>query len=303
MLNQRSTYWVRARPVNVSGVPGAWTAAIKFRTLDGDAQDLTVPNILAEPALVVLPEKPQSIFAGGALVAGHPLSNMFLDAPVAAHLKGDFASGEFSYGLYLDTGGVPIDTIAMLHTNLDEAARVTISAYNLPNFTEQTILLGNVPFRASANLPQRVGFNGLFRFTETPKRYISIEWRSKAPLTQVTHLVIGKSIVSKNVANEKTQVPQPLTSIERKRSGNPDRVRGFPMRKVDFDLVAIDQTKYETLYGQLDYREGQPVLVVPNSKPGPFLHDRILYGDLGGGRSVMQYSNLYRRSFSISSLI
>ena len=119
----------------------------------------------------------------------------------------------------------------------------------------------------------------------------------------VDHLIMGQNRVSKNHALEKIETPAPFTSSERKRSGIVDRVRGMPMRKVDFELQMLTEAQYETIYGDLWRLENEPVLVVPNSKSGAFLHDRILFGDLTGGRTVNPSSPRYNRQFTINSII
>src|SRR3546814_14079108 len=94
------------------------------------------------------------------------------------------------------------------------------------------------------------------------------------------------------MAADKNEVGVDLGSLERLRSGNPNRIRGYRMRRVDFDLAALTEAQYETQYGDLHWRVGgtDPVLIVPNSKSGAFLQDRILYGAITAGRPVNSYS-------------
>ena len=75
------------------------------------------------------------------------------------------------------------------------------------------------------------------------------------------------------------------------------------MRRVEFDISMMTEAQYELAYGDLHRFENEAVLVVPNSKTGAFLHDRILFGDLRGSRTVNPFTPRYTRSFTIESLI
>jgi hypothetical protein len=119
----------------------------------------------------------------------------------------------------------------------------------------------------------------------------------------VEHIAVGLNRKSKNHALEKTETPLNLGSKERTRSGNPDRVQGLKMRRVEFDLAWLTETQSETLYHEIGSWLDEPVFVVPNSKAGAFLHDRMLYGDLKTIRTVQPSSLHYTRTFGVESLI
>src|SRR3546814_10777790 len=128
---------------------------------------------------------------------------------------------------------------------------------------------------ASANVPGRPGYHGLFRLpAAVSKEYWRVDITATLPgnLLHLEHAVFGKNRVTKNMAADKNEVGVDLGSLERLRSGNPNRIRGYRMRRVDFDLAALTEAQYETQYGDLHWRVGgtDPVLLVPNSKSGAF---------------------------------
>lgn len=306
-LNQRCTYFARARTRLGSGLAEPWSNVVGFRTADGAAQVFPNGGVLIEPALVVKPEPVLNLAASGAggPTAGFPASNLVRDAPVGCRIAGNFSVGLNYFGITFERGGAQIDTAAILNTNFPEDSMIRIYGTDNPDYqTGGIVLLASQPFRASPNLPGRRGYHGVFRFAELAKQYITIEITSPTlKYAHIEHLVVGKARVSKNFSTEKTEQPVPQTSIERRRSGIVDRQKGYPMRKVDFDISAMSETQYETLYGDLHLYQNEPVLVVPNTRANAFLHDRILYGDLSGGRVVNVNSPIFTRGFTVESLI
>lgn len=304
-LNAGSVYYVRARARLNNGTVDDWSLPAAFMTLAGGARDTSPAAVMIEPASLVLPAP--IVSAGAAnIVAGFPIENLFRDSPTAMRKTQDAANEHY---FDVQIGGQPIDTVALLNTNLPEAATWYLQASQVPIVTVDDIKYSSpiIPFRASPNLPQRAGFHGLMRLA-APQSYPF--WRiriSGAPLTanmlHAEHFIIGLNRVSRNHAVEKTETPTPQTTVERKRSGVPDRVSGYPMRKAEFELANLTEAQYETLYGELWRRENDAALVVPNSKAGAFLHDRILYGDLTAGRAVNTTSPRYTRQFGINSVI
>ena len=299
-LNQRATYFARCRARRANGAIDDWSATEAFRTSNGAARDLTPGTVLIEPALVVTPEAVLEWRGGG--VAGFPASNLGVDAPVGWKVTNN---GNVTM-LDLRVAGGPIDTIAVLNTNLPEAARISVAVADsfdgLAN-GPATNVVAAAAFRASPNLPGRPGYHGLFRFAPQQKRFWRLAIQSPGPMTWIEHVVLGRNRVTKNHSVDKTESPIPRGSVERQRSGIPDRVTGLPMRKVEFDISMLTEAQYEEAYGDLAAWENEAVLVVPNSRAGAFLHDRILYGDLKGSRTFNPASPRFSRSFSIESLI
>jgi hypothetical protein len=303
-LNQRTTYWVRTRNRSSAGVVDDWGNTEIFRTADGLAQAVAPAAVMIEPAALVTPLTAAQIITTGD-VAGFPVSNLFRDAPVAwrgtPNSNGDYA-------IYLRMAGQPFDTVALLNHNIPEGVTVTVTGGSTQalsdsggDFTFAT------PARASLNLPGRPGYHTLARLPVVRNsNWVRIVISAPActgNILQIGSLIIGLNRVSKNHAVEKTESPAPLTTSDRKRSGIVDRVKGLPMRKVDFELQMLTEAQYETIYGDLWRYEGEPVLVIPNTKAGGFLHDRILYGELTGGRIVNATSPRYTRSFTVNSII
>jgi hypothetical protein len=304
-LNQSADYYMRARRRYSDGsVDRDWTATVGARTKDGMPQAVAPQKIMIEPTLMVLPS-PILNFADtlNVTVPGYPMQNLARDSPVA--WRGIHPT-TFICAFNVPT---PIDTIAVLNTNLGESATMQIRAGNTvvqatgasPLFQTETM-----PFRASANLPGRNGYHGLYRLGAQrtyPWWSITIVAAPIAGMIHVEHLIAGVAMVSKNHSNDKNETAAPLTTVSRSRAGVADRVFGRPMRKVDFDLSFVSEAQYETIYGRLWQQQNNPVLVVPNAKEGGFLHDRILYGDLAQARIVNPSSPRFSMSLSINSII
>lgn len=298
-LNQRCTYFARAR---VAGELD-WSNVVAFRTTDGPAQSLAPSPVMIEPAMLFTPE-PVMDWSGTFTVAGFPESNLGRDAPVGwkSVVPGN------NHNLELQLTGAPVDTLAILNTNMPEAS--TIVLYAAPTIEDldsgaRVKLLDNVPFRASPNLPGRRGYHGLFSFPLTAGPFFRILFlgTKTANTLYVEHLLFGRNRVTKNHSVDKAETPSTKTTVERTRSGIPDRVAGIPMRKVEFDISMLTEAQYEASYGDLVYHENKPVFVLPNSKSGAFRHDRMLYGDLIGSKIYNPASPRYTRTFGVDSLI
>lgn len=302
-LNQRCRYYVRARTRLTSGVAEDWSPTLGFRTADGTAQTTTPASVMIQPAIIVLPE-PILATLGDSAVTGFPSFNVTRDAPVC--WQSTHAS---LHGITITTAGNPIDTIAVLNTNLPEATTVTIrgdnSSANLG--ASAAFILSGQNFRASANMPGRPGYHGLFRLSSPQSyRYWRLEFSvSTLPTTKAyfEHIILGLNRSSKNYSADMSESPLPLGTLERGRTGYPDRVQGLAMRRADFTLSYMTEAQFQTLYQDLIYRANEPVFVVPNSLAGVFLHDRMLYGDLSGGRVVHPSSPRFNRQFTVDSLI
>jgi hypothetical protein len=303
-LNQRATLFARARARLASGAVEEWSLTDSFRTADGAAQDTSPAAVMIEPAVIMLPERVTSWTASHA-ASGFPAANLGRDAPNG--WKAVHAGGLQSITAKLS--GAPIDTIAALNTNMPENSQITIMAApteaGLSDGSGRVVLASSVPFRASPNLPGRRGYHGLFGFgpVALPWWHIRFEGVKSADTLFVQHLLFGKNRVTKNHSVDKSETPMPLGSKERSRSGVPDFVDGMVLRKVEFDISMLTEAQYETAYGDLTYHENRPVLIVPNSKSGAFLHDRILFGDLKGSRIYNPSSPRFTRTFAVESLI
>jgi hypothetical protein len=305
-LNQLQTYFGRAREITAGGVMRAWVPVFGFRTAAGTAQDLTPPAIFQEPALIVVPEKILSIEVNNP-VAGYAALNLLHDGPAPARIAG--VGGGPSYTIYIQTAGAPVDTLALMGTNGAEALTVTISSGTTKASTDaNTAHLFQVPFRASANLPGRFGYHGLFRLPAIiSARWWRIQIQGAMPGTmlEAKYLALGKALKSKNYAADKRETFNDLGVMDRDYLGVPDRLPGIKTRSVEFEIATMTETVYETTYGDLHDRAGytDPVLVVPNSKPGAFLHDRILFGVMSGGQVSNPVSKYHTRRFKVDSII
>src|SRR3546814_5375042 len=83
----------------------------------------------------------------------------------------------------------------------------------------------------SSDLP---GYHGLFRLpAAVSKEYWRVDITATLPgnLLHLEHAVFGKNRVTKNMAADKNEVGVDLGSLERLRSGNPNRIRGYRMRR------------------------------------------------------------------------
>ncbi len=303
VLNQASTYYVRSREI-IAAVPGPWVATQAFRTSLTTAQTTTPAAVMITPAMIVVPN-PVLAWAADNVVAGYPVANLGLDAPVAWR-----SSHATVHAFNVTMAPETIDTIALLMSNAPEAATVTIKASNVaanvagaPSYS----VVGSA-FRASANLPGRYGYHGLFRLA-SPQAYtfwrVEITCAAPGALFHLEHAIFGLNRSSKNYSLDKSEAPLDFGSLERGRSGVPIRSRGARGRRIDFDLSRMSEAQNETIYQDLGRKVGltDPVLVVPNSKTGAFLHDRIAYGALTSMRTVNDASPIFTRSFSVESIL
>ena len=208
------------------------------------------------------------------------------------------------------TAGAPVDTLAVLETNAGEGATITVragatreAATSSPSYQR-----GPLPFRASPALPQRMGYHSLVRLPVAqsfPFWQVEIAGTFPGDIFAATYATLGLARRSKNFSADMTETPTDAGTLERDRSGIPSRVLGVRGRTVDFDLSRMSPADFETQYADLSRLVGHTelVLVVPNSKSGPFLHDRILLGNISAARSTRPYSASFNQSFSIDSLI
>lgn len=304
-LNQATTYYGRARSV-IEGIEQPWSEVAALRTLLDEARDLSAVAVTHAPTLLVVPEQVLE-WNSATTVAGFPTDNLGYDAPVAWRSQNPAA-----HAFTARMAAAPVDTIALLMSNAPESATVTVSA----GATEAnasggapTFSYGPVPFRASPNLDGRPGFHALLELPAAQAfAWWQVEIAAAVPggIFHLEHAVFGRNRKTKNHSVEKTETPTDLGSLARSRSGIPQRALGWRMRRVEFDISAMDEGQYEASYADLGWRVGniEPVLVVPNSKAGSYLHDRILYGALSSSSRISNIRGpLFTRSFSIDSLI
>jgi len=300
-LNAGSLYYFRARAKRADDTREDWSNVLAMRTLDGAARDISPAPVMIQPAMLVVPATPLSI-TGLDEDPGFPAANVLHDGPTIWQSSRDNTTSE----LRLEMGDVDIDTIAVLGTNLSETASIRIFAGSTTGYGDFDS--GNLTFRASPNLPMRRGFHGIVELPSVERhRYWRIQLiDDRQPRSIVAqHLIMGLNRVSKNHAVEKVETPVDLSTFSRNVLGNPIRSRRARLRRVDFDIAVMKEADFETKYGDLYHLVGtsDPVLCVPNSKGGAFLHDRILYGPIVGGRAVNVASPYYTRTFQIESII
>lgn len=304
-LNQDTGYYVRAREYLIAdGMEGDWTALTAFRTPLDTAPDTSPANITHDPAMLVIPARVINWFADNE-VSGFPVANLGFDAPVAWRSVGT------PHGFTIEIAPEEIDTIALLMSNASEAMQVTISAGATKANAEggsPSYSHGPVDFRASQNIAGRKGYNALIRLPAAQEYafwHISIAGTLPGELFHMEHAVFGLNRATKKHAIDKTEAPLDLGTVSRGRSGVPLRALGYRMRKVDFEIAAMSEQQFETLYSRIADLVGltEPVLVVPNPKATAFLHDRILYGTLVSSQATNIRGPLFSRKFSIESIV
>jgi hypothetical protein len=304
-LNQGGTYFARAVGKSSGGVYEEYGATVSFYNPITTTPNTATAAIMVTPAIIVPPEPIMTVVSAGAL-AGYPATNLLRDDP-NMQLVGTSGSITFQHS------GAPIDTVALLGTAYDETA-----AWSIHGGATQAAAEGGAPaftlassqFRASANLNgnRQAGFHGLARFA-TPQSYpwwnIRFTGGSQQGQFLSTYLVAGLARTAKNISADKVEQPLDLGGIDRVRDGTADRVYGHRMRRVDFEISLLTEMQWETQYGDLWRKIGlnEPVLVVPNSKSGAFLHDRILYGTVAQSRATNVMAPRTTHGFSVESLI
>lgn len=303
-LTQATPYYLRARSRRASGAAEDWSAILPFRTAVSAGIDTTVPAIMITPAMVVVPVPVlewTGLLSGD--VAGYPCANLGFDAPVAWRSMPSADAVSFRAMISPDA----VDTIALLMSNAPEAATVQVFAGDDPSTSAYAS--APQPFRASANLARRPGYHALIRLP-APQTYTY--WRVTITLPggisgpfHLEHAVFGFNRSSKNHSVDKVESPLDLGTFDRSRAGIPQRTKGLRGKRVDFEISMMSELQFQTLYADLPRRVGatDPVLIVPNSKAGAYLHDRILYGVLTGGKSANPASPIYSRSFTIDSIL
>src|SRR3546814_6682697 len=99
----------------------------------------------------------------------------------------------------------PIDTIALLQSNIPEDATVLIRVGTTSATADANY--GPYPFRASANVPGRPGYHGLFRLPAA----VSKEYRSEEHTSELQSLMrISYSVFCLKKKNQALQYPLPI---------------------------------------------------------------------------------------------
>jgi len=307
-LNQAARYFVRARPVSTGGIEGDWSPTLGISTPATALRNLAPQPVMIEPALIV-PAEPVLDWPDSNEIGGHPARALGRDDPQSTWWA-NRAGANFAFNARMS--GAPIDTIAVLESNASESSTIRVKADgsfaglvgSSPAFSTAF-----APFRASAGLPGRKAYHSLVRLP-APQRYeywrVEIGGPVPGEVFAATYAVFGLAHSSRNFASDsKSETVLDAGSVERDRSGNPTRVAGHRGRTVEFEIQNMTEAQYEGAFEQIRWLTGttDPALVVPNSKPGVFLHDRILYGLLGPGRATNTYSPRFTQGFSVSSLI
>ena len=300
-LNPNTSYFVRARSVRADGSVEDWSDIVSNRTAAGPMRDTSPNAVMIEPAILVVPAAVLG-WTANATVSGFPVENLGYDGPVgwASKPAGD------THIFTAELGNAPVDTIALLASNAPPAATVTVKAGTTTAGLDFTH--GPVPFRASSALPGRPGYHALIRLPSVQsRRYWRVEITADVFSNHfhLEHAVFGQNRSTKNHSIDKSETLVDLGTFDRTRGGNPIRNLGARLRRVDFDISMLTEEQFELNYADLDWRVGssEPVLCVPNSKDNAFLHDRILYGPIRGGKNVNPASPRYTRGFSIESVI
>jgi hypothetical protein len=305
-LNQGNTYFIRAREkASGSGAVGPWTAYLRVYTPISVAQSTTPLSVMIQPAIIVVPE--DILLVANTPNAAYPADNLLSDSPN----EQCWTTGSI---FKFDTSGAPIDTLALLGTNISASATWYARGFNVKadrdafnsNYTASE---GGGLFQASSGLPGRRGYHGLMRFVAShtePYWFFQISGGTPPGNNIVaTYCVVGLARTAKNIAADKVEAPTDYGNLERTRDGVPDRRYGWRGRKVDFEIALMTEAQWETQFADLRWKIGltDPVLVVPNTRASAFLHDRILYGPITQQRATQPYAPRFTYDLTCDSLI
>lgn len=300
-LSSSTTYYFRVRAVGPGG-PSAWSNTASATTSAVAPPPASV-GLNIEPPFIVIPAAFLSI-AATSEASGHPARLLGRH-----NLMSQWRGSGSPVSIDVQVAGA-IDTIALLSTNLNDAATWTIKAGTTlaqvqggsPAFTT-----GAQPFRASEGLGPRPGYHGLARL-DAPQTYPwwRIQLNHAASVAAASILVMGQARVSpKAYSRDATEEAEDLGAFEVMRDGGINPQNGVRMRSFDFDISLLDEADIEALFSQLWWEVGQsaPVLAVVNAKAGPYLHDRIVFGPLRRDRRTHAWSKKHNKTFQILSLI
>lgn len=292
-------WFARSRKTN--GGNGAWSAPVLAATLD-PAAPATYPGLVVEKAMLVVPEEILELTSASAN-AGAPVLNLLRDDP-ASVARWDTGT---SFSMTFNTGGVPLDVIAMLGTLASQTAtwRIRGAATLAATTSGPSYDSGTVRFRVSANVGRRAAYHAM---QQLPSPVTLPWWRidveHAAPGFIARHLVVGKRRASVNASKGVTNAMLDQGSMARTIFGTPNRVHGWRGRAVDFELSWLSETEYQTKWSDLSWRLGStsPVLVVTNEKANDYLNDRLAFGTATALRSEVMRGERYLKQITVNSL-
>lgn len=305
-LNQRTTYFIRMRERSGSNV-GSWTDPISAYTPSNTTPSTNIVGATKAPAMIVVPETVMT-WSGDSEVPGYPAANLATDGPTDQWWS-DSSTG---YALEMVHSGAPIDTIALLETNASPLQTIRVKAgtsYAQVRGSSPLFSTSAQQLHASPDMGGRSAYHALVRLA-SPQAYTHWRLEIANPATLgrfvASYACLGLARTSgKNMADDSAETSVDLGSLDRLRDGAPDRVTGFMRsRKVEFDMAFMSEAAWETQFSGVRSILGSnlPALVLPNSKPGVFLHDRILFGPVGL-KMVHPKSRFFTLSLSVASQI
>lgn len=293
-------YYFRARKTN--GGRGPWSNVFMASTYFPEvAPNPPYFGFSVVPALLVVPE-PVTDLAATNVAAGSDVNNLLNDDPMSV-----FKINGLGSAITFRTTGRGIDTIAMLGSLANEDVTWRIRTAATFNGVTNAPLMdtGNVDFRISPGIGRRKHYHAFRRLTNS---YGTEYWRIDiGGLSQnfiARNLIVGKARESVNISRGQGEEAIDYGSINRTQFGQPDRVRGWRGRKVEFPLSWIRETEYEAKWRDLDLLVGNtdPVLAIPNPKKSIYLNDRIAYGEIASMRGEVMRGDKYARTLEIRSL-
>lgn len=305
-LNQAAQYFFRVRENFNDNTVGDWSNVYGITTPLGTARVLLPPGLSVAPAWIVPPATVLA-WTSQSERAGYPARALGRDNP-AAVFAATTASNVASFEM--QTGGEPVDTIALLDTNIPESATIVVKAAATLAAVRSSpaYVTTAAAFRASPNMPGRLGYHGIIRLP-APQSYPfwRVEVTAAVPggVVVITYAVVGLARVGFNISAGAGESMTDLGSITRDRTGLPDRTVGIVGRSSSFTISLMTDEQFETIFGGFARRAGitRSMLVVPNSKAGPLLHDRLLYGPLRSFELSKPYSRKVTLSVECDSLI
>ncbi|MES2903279.1 MAG: hypothetical protein V4696_03760 [Pseudomonadota bacterium] len=298
-LPAETPFWFRGRSTN-GGVKGPWSLLLLQATAV-PAAPAAYTGYSIEPAILVVPEALSQMQCAAA-DAGSTADNLNNDDPLSV-----LRSSSGSLSIIFNTGGVPLDVIALLGTMANDGATWRIRcASSQANLTASpTMDTGTVALRVSTGIGRRPSYHAYRRLSASrTDAWWQIDIVHTAPQFIARHLVVGLARQSVNYSRGAGAVPMDLGQMARTTFGAPDRTPGWRGRQVDFALSWLSETEYETKWSRLDQLVGTtfPVLALPNPKANLYLNDRIAYGHITGMRGENVRDAKWSKSLDIASL-
>ena len=301
-LVPNTRYYFQARDRAANGDVTAFAQPLAVTTAVPADPPALVPGNFLSPAIIVVPQQLRD--AGGDIVDTHPAANMLTDAPIEQAWVDMGVGGSIIF----ETASEEFDTVAVLETNAPRGCQVTIETAATAGGAA-TFTYGPVDFHGGAYRRRNARASGLFSLGETrTDRFVRIIFSGTEPpggVLVATYAVIGAARAVKNMAADKQETALDLGSLTRSRDGTPDRAHGMRGREVEVEIALMTEAQYEEVYADLPRLVGQvePVLLVPNSKAGQYLQDRMLYGPLSRQRTTQPYSGRFTFAVTCDSII